>query len=75
VYEWKRFLEGQETAEDDARSARPSTTHTAENTEQVQELLQHNRILPSECFQRSKTACHEILREELGKTKLNATAK
>jgi hypothetical protein len=23
----------------------------------------------------SKTACHEILSEELGKTKLNATAK
>jgi len=44
------FHEGRETAEDVARSGRPSTTRTAENIKRVRELLQHNRKLPSECF-------------------------
>jgi len=54
VFEWRKLLlSGRETAEDDARYDRPSTMHTAEITELVQELLQHNRKLQSECFQMS----------------------
>ncbi|XP_011146696.2 putative uncharacterized protein FLJ37770 [Harpegnathos saltator] len=45
VYEWyKRFQEGREDIEDDARSGRPSTSTSDENVEKVKEIVLANRI-------------------------------
>ena len=44
VYEWyKRFQEGREDIEDDARSGRPSTSISDENVEKVKEIVLANR--------------------------------
>lgn len=44
VYEWyKRFQEGREDIEDDARSGRPSTSTSDENVEKVKEIVLANR--------------------------------
>ncbi|KAM0734093.1 Protein GVQW3 [Formica fusca] len=43
VYEWyKRFQEGREDIEDDARSGRPSTSTSHENVEKVKEIVLAN---------------------------------
>ena len=44
IYEWhKRFLEGREDVEDDARSGRPSTSITDENVEKIKAIVLANR--------------------------------
>ena len=46
VFEWhKRFKEGREEVEDNQRSGRPSTSRTADNTEQVKQLVRADRRL------------------------------
>jgi hypothetical protein len=64
-----------ETAENDVRSVRPSTTRTPEYIERVRNLLQQNRQITirmlSEDLNINKMACHKILFEDLGKRKLS----
>ena len=44
VFEWhKRFKEGREEVEDDARSGRPSSTRTEDNVERVRQKVREDR--------------------------------
>ena len=71
VFEWhKRFNEGREEVEDEQRSRRPSTSRTADNTEQVKQLVRADHCLlvwtiASE-LSISKETVWRIITEDLG---------
>ena len=77
VFQWhKCFRERVETTEDVARSDRLSAMPTPKNVERFRDLLKRNCQITvrmfSELLYISKTACHKILHEDLGKRKLKA---
>jgi len=70
MYEWwKLFKEGRTSVDDDLRSGQPSTSKT-DNVAKVREVIHSNRRLTvrevAEEVSISKTACREILTENLG---------
>ena len=75
VFEWhKRFKEGREEVEDDHRSGRPSTSRTADNTEQVKQLVRDDlrltvRMITSD-LSISKETVWRIITEDLGVRKI-----
>ena len=73
---WKRFKEGRNSVDDDPLSGRPSTSKTDDNVAKVREVIRSNRRLTvrevSEEVSISKTACHEILTENLGMHRIAA---
>lgn len=77
VFDWhKRFKEGQEEVEDDARSGRPSTSMTANNIERVRQVLRRDnrltiRMIADE-LSIGKDSVWKIITEELGKRKVCA---
>ncbi|XP_050040395.1 protein GVQW3-like [Dermacentor andersoni] len=71
----KRFVSRRTSVEDDTRQGRPATSRN-ENVARIREIAQQDctitvRML-SDALDISKTTCHQILRETLGKRKLNA---
>jgi len=72
TYEWwKHFKEGRTSVDDDPHSGRPSTSKTDDNVAKVIEVIRPNRCLTVqevvEEVSISKTVCHEILTENLGR--------
>ena len=75
VFKWhKRFKEGREEVEDDQRSGRLSTSRTADNTEQVKQLVRADcrltvRVITSK-LSISKETVWRIITEDLGVRKI-----
>ena len=75
VYEWfKRFREGRETAEDEPRSSRPSTSRIPEMIDKVRQMLEQDQRLTlrliGEELGISKDTAHTIVRDDLSKSKI-----
>ncbi|KFM56714.1 hypothetical protein X975_25834, partial [Stegodyphus mimosarum] len=72
----KRFRKGRDSVQDDPRADHPSIAHTDANVECVRQLLQENRRVTvrmiSEELNLNRDVYRKILREDLGKRKLNA---
>ena len=71
VYKWyKLFTEGREEVNDDARTGRPSTSTTNENTEAVKKIVMENRRITirkvAEDVGISVGSCHAIFSDILG---------
>ncbi|XP_035225736.1 protein GVQW3-like [Stegodyphus dumicola] len=73
---YKRFREGGNSVQDDPKAVLTSTAHTDANVERVRQLLQEDRCVTvrriSEELNLNRDFYHKILREDLGKRKLNA---
>lgn len=77
TFEWhKRFLEGRQSLEDDERVGRPITIRTADSIQKVQEFVSNDRNatlrMMEEALNINKEIIRQILKEDLGKTKVCA---
>lgn len=77
VYDWvKRFKEGREQLEDDAREGRPTTSKTQENIRIVENLIKEDRRINIDeiayALEISHGSAFSILTEDLGLSKLSA---
>ena len=71
VYEWyKRYKEGREDVEDNAKSGRPSTSMTVEIVKKIKEIVLSNRRITirevAEEIGISFGSCHAIFKDTLG---------
>jgi ribosomal protein L28 len=72
VFEWhKRFLSGRVSVEDDTRSGRPSSSRNEDNVVRIRDMVREGRTVTvrvlADALKISKSTCHKILREDLGK--------
>ena len=75
VYDWfKRFRDGKETAEDELRSVRPSTSRTPDMIERVRQMLVQDRRVTLRLMAKelgiSNDTVHTIVCKYLGKRKI-----
>ena len=77
VFGWhRRFVVGRVSVEDDTRSSRPSSSRNEDNVVRIRDMIREDctvtvRML-GDALHVNKSTCHQILREDLGKRKLNA---
>ena len=77
VFEWRRrFVLGRVPVEDDTRSGRPSSSRNEDNVVCITDIIREDRtvtvrMLP-DALHINKSTCHQTLREDFGKRKLNA---
>ena len=77
VFGWhRRFVLGRVSVDDDTRSGRHSSSRNEDNVVRIRDMIREDltvtlRVL-ADALHISKSTCHQILREELGKRKLNA---
>jgi ribosomal protein S25 len=72
VFEWhKRFVSGRVSVKDDTRSGRPSSSRNEDNVVRIRDMLREGRTVTvrvlADALNISKSTCHKILREDLGK--------
>jgi len=77
VFEWhRRFVLGRVSVEDDTRSGRPSSLRNEDNVVRIRDMIMKDRTVTvrmlADALHINKSTCHQILREDLGKRKLNA---
>ena len=77
AFDWfRRFKDGRESVESDPRSGRPPTSRNVQRVEQVRQLVRSDRRLTvremAEDVGISKSACHEILTDDLGMLRVSA---
>jgi transposase len=77
VYKWvTRFSEGRESATDEERSGRPTTSRTGENIAKVRQIVRENRRLTvrsiSEQRDMDRETVRKILTEDLDMMKVCA---
>jgi len=77
VFGWHRqFVLGRVLVEDDTRSGRPSSSRNEDNVVRIRDMIREDRTVTvrmlADALHISKSTCHQILREDLGKWKLNA---
>jgi len=77
VFGWhRRFLLDRVSVEDDTRSGRPSNSWNEDNVFRIRDMIREDRTV-TVCMLTvaphiNKSTCHQSLREDLGKRKLNA---
>lgn len=77
VFQWfRRFKDGRESVESDARSGRPSTSRNDVKVEQVRTVVRSDRRMTvreiADEVGIAKTVCHVILTEDLGMRRVSA---
>jgi AraC-like DNA-binding protein len=77
VFEWhRRFVSCRVLVEDDTRSGRPSSSRKEYNVVRIRDMVREDRSVTvrmlADYLNISKSTCHQILREDFGKRKLNA---
>ena len=77
VFGWhRRFVLGRVSVEDDTGSGRPSSSRNEDNVVRIRDMIREDRTLTvrmlADALRINKLTCHQILREDLGKRKLNA---
>jgi AraC-like DNA-binding protein len=78
VFGWhRRFVLGMMSMEDDTRSGRPSSSRNEDNVIRIRDMKREDRTVTvrmlADALHISKSTCHQILRENLGKQKLKAS--
>jgi hypothetical protein len=67
---------GQVSVEDDTRSGRPSSSRNEDNVVRIRDMVREDRNVTlrmlADALNISNSTCHQNLREDLGKRKLNA---
>jgi hypothetical protein len=77
VFAWhRRFVSGRVSVEDDTRSGQPSSSRNEDNVVHIRVMVQDDRTVIvstlGDALNIKKSTCHQILREDLSKRKLNA---
>jgi len=76
VFRWhRRFVLGRVSVENDTRSSRPSSSRKEDNVVRIRDMIREDctvtvRML-ADALRINKSNCHQILRKDLGKRKLN----
>jgi len=71
-----RFVLGRVSVEDDTRSGWPLSSQNEDNVVHIRDMIREDRTVTvrmlADNMHLNKSTCHQILREDLGKQKLNA---
>jgi len=78
VFGWhRRFVLGRVSVEDDTRSGRPSSSRNKDNVVRIRDMIRNDHTVTvrmlADALHINKSTCHQILWEDLGKRKLNAS--
>jgi len=79
VFGWhRRFVLGRVSVEYDTRSGRPSSLRNEDNVVRIRDMIREDRTVTvrmlADALHIYKSTCRQILREDLGKRKLNVQA-